>query len=93
MAAVHVSLKRGEMFRPQRSLCVTVLKGRLWLTRQGELQDSFLDPGDSRCLQPRERPLLEAQGEQAVFRLDARGDLSHALGHISRPTAQAQTNA
>lgn len=70
MATLQLSLQRGELFRPRHALCLRVLKGRVWLTRKGELEDRFLDPGDTRCLQPSDLPLIEALSPQVLVKLD-----------------------
>jgi hypothetical protein len=52
---------------------VRVLKGRLWLTQKGVLNDVFLEPGDAMVLTPATGVMVEAIGGPALMTLEKAG--------------------
>ncbi len=70
MPALQLSLKSGELMKPRLKSCLRVLKGRLWLTRAGNSDDRFMEPGDVAQMLPEEMPLLEAMNGAALLSLE-----------------------
>lgn len=58
------SLDAGAAFRWRfdRATLVSVLRGRVWITLDGRLDDWFLDPGMAIRIAPRQGMVLEAAG-------------------------------
>lgn len=83
MATIQMSFQRGELFRPQHALRLRVLKGSLWLTRKGELEDRILEPGDLLRLHPSQLPIVEALSPQVLVKVDEAPGLLGWLGRIS----------
>jgi hypothetical protein len=73
MPTLQLSLTRGDVFRPRRATSVRVLKGRLWLTQRGVLDDVFLEPGDAMVLTPTTSMVVEAIDGPALMTLEKTG--------------------
>lgn len=60
MASLQLCIKAGELIRPRLKSHIRVLKGELWLTKEGDLDDHFMQAGDDVELIPAEAPLMQA---------------------------------
>ena len=78
MPTLQISLKPGELIRPSLKSHIRVLKGRLWLTRAGDSDDCFMEPGDVAQIVPTEKPLMEAVNGCALLSLEM-NDTSYRL--------------
>ncbi|MCB1996525.1 MAG: DUF2917 domain-containing protein [Rhodoferax sp.] len=58
---IHLDHDQMLVLEDQRTRCVRVLHGGVWLTEPGQGQDHFLQPGQGLPLR-REGALLQAQG-------------------------------
>jgi hypothetical protein len=69
-SASSVQMFPGELrvLRIGRPLRLSVLQGRLWITRTGELDDHFLGPGDEIAVAPGDRVWVGAESA-ACWRL------------------------
>lgn len=58
--------------RPVRAIRLRVLSGRAWVTQAGDCRDHFVHAGGLLPLAPRCQIVLQADGGDLVFALDAR---------------------
>ncbi len=86
--------------RPLRAARLRVLSGRAWVTQAGDSRDHFVFAGGLLVLAPRCRTVLQADGGELVFALDARnaadGKFWQAVQHLlpnRRPGAEPQAAA
>jgi Protein of unknown function (DUF2917) len=71
---VVLQLSAGQLLNWHQSAPVQlrVLRGRVWVTRTGDLDDHFLDAGQGMRLAPRAGALIGAEGPaQLVFEAEA----------------------
>lgn len=63
-----LQLSDGQLLRWNQAVAVTlqVRRGRVWVTRPGDAEDHFLDPGDVLRLAPGRGALIGAEGATQV---------------------------
>lgn len=80
--AVQVFLPKGALVKSRGGFALRVLKGRLWITRSGHLDDHFVSGGQSFDLPAGSSALIEADRDAQV--------LLGPLGKQDRPAPAAQ---
>ena len=65
--AVHA--REARLLRTRRAGCLTVAAGQVWLTRQGDLDDHVLSPGQTVCLRADERVVVEPWASGTLVQL------------------------
>lgn len=63
---VQVHLPKGSLVRSRGGFALHVLKGRLWITRSGELDDTFVSSGERFDLPAGSQAVIEADHEAQV---------------------------
>ncbi len=63
---VVLQLRHGELFRCEQACAVRVVRGRVWITRSGDLDDHFLEAGHTLVLDRGTRTLIGAEGDAQV---------------------------
>lgn len=66
---VVLQLAAGELlqWRERRPVWLSVVHGRIWVTRSRDLDDHFLDAGQAIHLAPGARAIVGAEGEARVM--------------------------
>ena len=64
-----VQAREPRLLRTLRAGRLTVASGQVWLTRQGDLDDHVLSPGEAVCLRADERVVIEPWTSGTLVRL------------------------
>jgi hypothetical protein len=73
-----VQARGPQLLRTRRAGCLTVAAGQVWLTRQGDLDDHVLSPGQTVCLRADERVVVEPWASGTLVQLAWRSDQPRA---------------
>ncbi|MGA0611466.1 DUF2917 domain-containing protein [Caldimonas sp. KR1-144] len=82
---VVLQLAAGELlqWRERRPVWLSVVQGRVWVTRAGDLDDHFLDAGQTIHLAPGARAIVEAEGRAQVSLVERPSLLARLVGRAA----------
>lgn len=82
---VVLQLAAGELlpWRERRPVWLSVVQGRVWVTRSGDLDDHFLDAGQAIRLTPGERAVVGAEGQAQVSLVERPSLLARGLARLA----------
>ena len=86
-----LQLRNGELLRcaERRAAWVSVLRGSVWVTRAGDLDDHFLRPGQTMRLAAGACAIVGAEGTAQLMLAQGPGRLRRCLGFVADLAARA----